>query len=303
MNEVCKICALTKKAVEYYIAQGLVAPFVQENGYRDFSDEDVERLKKISVLRGLGISTAEIQHLLSEQLETGGALTAERGEFLLTSALKEISDRKRMEIAMMQEKRQLIQELSRTQDWAHVQEKLQRLQNKQSVLERLKNAFPGYYGNYICLHFAPFLSEPIETEEQQEAFETILNFLDHVHFALPADLQAYYCEVTAAHDETIIEMLDTKVKGAYGDIERFLEEHREEIEACMKYKASKEYQSSMAFRLEQALRQFNSVSGYNEIFIPAMCRLSKAYREYHEMLMNANHRFVQEGLYGQTETN
>ena len=176
INEVCKTCALTKKAVEYYIAQGLVAPSVQENGYRDFSDADIERLKKISVLRGLGISAAELQKILSVQQEMGDA------------ALKAISDRKRMEIAVMQEKRQLLQELSSTQDWDLVQEKLRQLQNKQSVLARLQEAFPGYYGNYICQHFAPYLNEPVETQEQQEAFETILDFLDRVHLELPAHI-------------------------------------------------------------------------------------------------------------------
>lgn len=291
INEVCKTCALTKKAVEYYIAQGLVAPSVQENGYRDFSDADIERLKKISVLRGLGISAAELQKILSVQQEMGDA------------ALKAISDRKRMEIAVMQEKRQLLQELSRTQDWDLVQEKLRQLQNKQSVLARLQEAFPGYYGNYICQHFAPYLNEPVETQEQQEAFETILDFLDRVHLELPADLQAYYCEVTAEYDDTIMETVDAKVKSAYGDMERFLAENREAIEAYMKYKASEAYQSSNAFRLEQELKQFISASGYYEVFLPAMCRLSKSYREYREMMMNANQRFVQEGLYGQAETN
>lgn len=291
INEVCKTCALTKKAVEYYIAQGLVAPSVQENGYRDFSDADIERLKKISVLRGLGISAAELQKILSVQHEMGDA------------ALKAISDRKRMEIAVMQEKRQLLQELSRTQDWDLVQEKLRQLQNKQSVLARLQEAFPGYYGNYICQHFAPYLNEPVETQAQQEAFETILDFLDRVHLELPADLQAYYCEVTAEYDDTIMETVDAKVKSAYGDMERFLVENREAIEAYMKYKASEAYQSSNAFRLEQELKQFISASGYYEVFLPAMCRLSKSYREYREMMMNANQRFVQEGLYGQAETN
>lgn len=291
INEVCKTCALTKKAVEYYIAQGLVAPSVQENGYRDFSDADIERLKKISVLRGLGISAAELQKILSVQQEMGDA------------ALKAISDRKRMEIAVMQEKRQLLQELSRTQDWDLVQKKLRQLQNKQSVLARLQEAFPGYYGNYICQHFAPYLNEPVETQEQQEAFETILDFLDRVHLELPADLQAYYCEVTAEYDDTIMETVDAKVKSAYGDMERFLVENREAIEAYMKYKASEAYQSSNAFRLEQELKQFISASGYYEVFLPAMCRLSKSYREYRKMMMNANQRFVQEGLYGQAETN
>lgn len=93
------------------------------------------------------------------------------------------------------------------------------------------------------------------------------------------------------------------MKSAYGDMERFLAENREAIEAYMKYKASAAYQSSKAFRLEQELKQFISASGYYEVFLPAMCRLSKSYREYRKMMMNANQRFVQEGLYGQAETN
>lgn len=67
VNAVCKECGLTKKAVEYYIEQGLVAPSVQENGYRDFSEADIARLKKISVLRGLGLSAAEIRNVLAHQ--------------------------------------------------------------------------------------------------------------------------------------------------------------------------------------------------------------------------------------------
>ena len=53
INEVCRECSLTKKAIEYYIEQGIVAPAIQENGYRSFSDEDIAVLKKVSVLRTL----------------------------------------------------------------------------------------------------------------------------------------------------------------------------------------------------------------------------------------------------------
>ena len=49
IHEVCKKCNLTKKAIEYYGEQGLISPAVNENGYRQFSDDDVEKLKKIAV--------------------------------------------------------------------------------------------------------------------------------------------------------------------------------------------------------------------------------------------------------------
>lgn len=111
INAVCRECGLTKKAVEYYIEQGLVAPSVQENGYRDFSDADLARLKKISVLRGLGLSVADIQGVLAD----------------LNLSLNDILHQKDLEISILQEKQELMQELARTQDWDNVQGKLVQL--------------------------------------------------------------------------------------------------------------------------------------------------------------------------------
>lgn len=67
INEVGKITGLTKKAIEYYTLQGLVSPVVLENGYRDYDENDIERLNKVAVLRKLGISTDEIKTILSDE--------------------------------------------------------------------------------------------------------------------------------------------------------------------------------------------------------------------------------------------
>lgn len=66
INEVCKITGLTKKAIEYYMEKGLIAPRIEENGYRRFDSEDVARLKEISVLRKLGLSIPEIRSVLDK---------------------------------------------------------------------------------------------------------------------------------------------------------------------------------------------------------------------------------------------
>lgn len=277
VNEVCKECKLTKKAVEYYIEQGLIAPSVRENGYRDFSQIDVARLKQISVLRGLGLSVANIQDILSGQ----------------SASFNDISRQKTLEISVLQEKQKLLQELASTQDWETVQDKLLQLQGKQSVLERLRNAFPGYYGNYICLHFAPFLGEPVRTEEQREAFDTIIAFLDGIHFEIPDDLREYYDEITVSVDDNILANASAGLRSAVCDIERYIDENREVIESCIAYKQTAEYKESQAYRLEETLKQFNSTSGYNEIFIPAMCQLSESYREYYEMLQTADKKILQ----------
>ena len=70
INEVCKECNLTKKAVEYYTEQGLIQPRITENGYRQFSETDALKLKRIAVLRRLGFSVPEIRTILENDSRT-----------------------------------------------------------------------------------------------------------------------------------------------------------------------------------------------------------------------------------------
>lgn len=279
INAVCKECSVTKKAVEYYIEQGLVSPTVQENGYRDFSEEDVRRLKKISILRNLGLSVIDIQDVLF-------------GETAAT-ALNEIYHRRTLQMTVLQEKQKLIQELAATHDWVQIQERLCKLQKEQTILERLMNAFPGYYGKFLCLHFAPYLNEPVLTDRQQEAYDTIVSFLDEVDFDIPADLRKCLDEITLTLDESFMENIAHSTSDAIHETEKYVADNNEKIESYIAYKKSEEYKSTPAYSLEKALRQFNSTSGYNDIFIPAMCQLSESYRKYHEELLAANEIFLQ----------
>ncbi|WP_218970980.1 MerR family transcriptional regulator [Cytobacillus solani] len=72
ISEASRLANLTKKAINYYIEQNLIFPDSLENGYRDFSDKDVERLKEISVLRKLGLRIEEIKMIFAD--ETSSAL-------------------------------------------------------------------------------------------------------------------------------------------------------------------------------------------------------------------------------------
>lgn len=285
INEVCKKCSLTKKAIEYYVEQGLVSPQIQENGYRVFSEEDVEKLKKVSILRNLGLPMSDIQMVLSHQA---------------TNILKEISDKKFLEISALKEKHKLIQELASNNNWEQIHERLKQLEKKQSVLERLINVFPGFYGRYICLHFSIYLNEPITTTEQENAFCEIIDFLDNINLTVCAELQEYLNDVTINFDENFMENISSSVNNAIEDTERYICDNREVIESYMKYKQSDEYKTSAVYQLEQSLRQLSNTSGYNDVFIPAMCRLSKSYKEYHNALMKANDKFLEQyPLYGQ----
>lgn len=51
IQEVCSQCHVTKKAIYYYEKQQLLHVYKNQNGYREFSDEDVQRLKEIMMYR------------------------------------------------------------------------------------------------------------------------------------------------------------------------------------------------------------------------------------------------------------
>ena len=55
MNEIINEVGMTKRAVKYYEEKGLLSVDKDSNGDRNYSAQDVETLKKISVYRKLGI--------------------------------------------------------------------------------------------------------------------------------------------------------------------------------------------------------------------------------------------------------
>lgn len=295
INEVCRICSLSKKAVEYYIEQGLVTPAVQDNGYRDFTDTEVARMKKISILRNLGLSVPDIRAVLTGQENIGMAYKAQNSEkiFIQNAAFNKILEQKQMEITWVQEKQALLVELARNQNWEEVQEKLRNLQKRQSVLERLRNAFPGYYGDMICTHFAPYLCEPVGTQEQQDAYDTIVTFLDNTQLVIPDDLQEFYDMMKAEFSGYDFEKISASIRSAVSDMEQYLDENREAIEHYMEYTRTEEYRGTPMYRMAEMLKQFGKESGYNDVFIPAMCRLSQSYRKYHESLQSANGKLLE----------
>ena len=64
IQEVCRKTGLTKKAIYFYIEQGLIAPDRNvENNYLDFSETDVNCLQIIALLRRYGVPVGEVEEL------------------------------------------------------------------------------------------------------------------------------------------------------------------------------------------------------------------------------------------------
>lgn len=173
---------------------------------------------------------------------------------------------------------------------------MEALQNKQSILNRILDKFPGFYGKFVCLHFAPFLSEAITTNEQREAFETIIRYLDGISIAVPSDVQQYLDEIRENADAAVTQSASAALAAATTDPEKYIHDNKEMLEQYRAVTESEEYKASPAYRLQEYLKQFQRESGYNDVFIPAMQRLSPAYCEYHKSLQTANEVFLRHSL-------
>ncbi|MGB7287006.1 MAG: Cu(I)-responsive transcriptional regulator [Salaquimonas sp.] len=65
IGNVSSATGLPSKTIRYYEEIELVTPARAENGYRDYSDNDIHRLTFVQRARSLGFSIEECRHLLS----------------------------------------------------------------------------------------------------------------------------------------------------------------------------------------------------------------------------------------------
>ena len=74
IKEIEERSGLSRANIRYYEQEGLIAPVRRENKYRDYSEEDLETLLRIALLRNLGFSLDEIRRLQSGELELAAAM-------------------------------------------------------------------------------------------------------------------------------------------------------------------------------------------------------------------------------------
>lgn len=278
INEVSKATGLTKKAIAYYTGQGLVTPCILENGYRAYSEQDVAALTKIKLLRQLGIHTGDIKAILSDQ--TGQALQA-------------VSVKKELELKRDTMKKAVLEKIIRGKPYAEIDAELRAIEKNETITEKLLAAFPGYYGRFICLHFADFLNEPARTETQQAAFDKIIDFLDNIPpFDLPEDLQEYLEEATEHIGTKQISQMNENMKKMAEQPDAFLSAYKEPIEQYLAYKKTDAYKNAPAYRLMEQMKRFHQTSGYYDVFLPAMRQLSPSYRAYCHQLELANEKLL-----------
>jgi len=279
VHEICRLTGLTKKAIEYYQAKGLVSPKVNENGYREFSDWDLVRLREIALFRKLDLNTDEIRQVLESK--------DKKGTLIAIKQAKEIEARaklKRLELLAM---------LIEGGDTEEIQDGLNLLEQQATIKEKLLRAFPGYLGRYISIHFGQFLQEPIKTEEQKLLYEKLVDFLDNMEsMEIPEELEGILKEADRFMDDEQLGELSVHLQKAYEDFDAYWENHKDALKQYAEFRLSEEYADSETAQLMNWFRKFAEASGYYEIFIPTMRKLSPSYDRYYKRMLEANEQLI-----------
>ncbi len=280
INEAARKCGITKKAVQYYVEQGLVDPKVLENGYRDFSEEDTKVLKRVVLYRKLGLSIREIRRVLEDRGEISG-----------------IFYQRELELEQEKNKQEWLKRLAAGEAIEDLEPEIDPLSSNTIIIQKLGELFPGYYGKIIRLHFSRYLTGKVETEEQKKAFHQIIEFFDRVpEIRLPDDLREYLdacMEEGSGEEETErLRRVLQEQEYALQNLDEFVRNHKKVLDDYQKYRQTEEYQNSPACRLMETMKQICAANGYDDTFIPAMRKLSPLYNEHYEQLLKANEQFT-----------
>jgi DNA-binding transcriptional MerR regulator len=275
IHEVLEKTGLTKKAVAYYEKSGLLNPTTAENRYRDYSSEDVRRLREIAVLRALGLAVEDIKTLL-ESDDKKSALTACR------RSIERNMEREKLQTQWLEK---LSRDYTVEQSFEDI---LSSVSAQATIAQQLERTFPGTFGLYLSWHFGRFLNDMIQTPEQRRAFQAISAWLDGVErFDVPEDLQP----LLEGNLDAFVQAT-TSLTQAMRDVKAWTADNAQALEAYREYRLSDEYIDSPAGRLRALILDFQSRSGYQEIFLENMKALSPSYREYSEQLRQANEQFL-----------
>ncbi|MFO1446236.1 MerR family transcriptional regulator [Bacillus sp. Bva_UNVM-123] len=279
IGEVSKRCKLTKKAISYYEKEGLLEKKYDSNGYRTYDDIDVILLKKVFILRKLGMGVSDIKAIILH------------GD--MHAALQAFQEKQKFQISQLKAQHDYIlyylnHSLSVDEAFNDIEQKLD---HYMLIKDKLLQCFPGYFGKYLYVHFGPFLEGEIDSSEKLAAFNRIVDYLDNVKdVSFPHDIQEYLTEQIGSLTE--ISKIDTGVCEALKDYDHFKIENDDWIRVYLEYRNSEEYKLSPAYKLQQLMINFQKNSGYSDIFIPNLKILSESYKNYHDRLNEFNEKFI-----------
>lgn len=287
LNEVIKQVDLSKRAIKFYEEKGLLKTKRDSNGYRNYTDKDISLLKEISSYRKMGIGLSDIKKILNDK-----------------SVLKQILIEKKKEITISQNE---LEALERFIENNNIEELYDSVDYK-TIADAIQNSIPGFYGYYFLNHFLPYLQIRIQTKEQQEAYNRLIEFWDNTNIRIPflMKLNSWILFKLNSKKSLIvqIEQIDSQIKAMLNPTEEEYEKLKKKVNDGYKLKNSIFYKYSLIGISQRKFMKELQNKGYNDIFIPSMIALSPKYKEYHNALMAINKRICDDlDLYYDTNFN
>ena len=122
IKQVEELVGITSKNIRFYENQGLLTPERAENGYREYHEQNIEALKKIKLLRKLGISVEEIRAVLNHSRSLEDCL--EKHMAVLEKERENLLNMQRLSDAILQQRASI--DTLNTNEWLDEMEKLEK---------------------------------------------------------------------------------------------------------------------------------------------------------------------------------
>lgn len=273
LNEVIKQVDLSKRAIKFYEEKGLLKTKRDSNGYRNYTDKDISLLKEISSYRKMGIGLSDIKRILNDK-----------------SVLKQILIEKKKEITISQNELEALEKFIENNNIEELYDSV----DYKTLADAIQNSIPGFYGYYFLNHFLPYLQIRIQTKEQQEAYNRLIEFWDNTNIRIPflMKLNSWILFKLNSKKSLIvqIEQIDSQIKEMLNPTEEEYEKLKKKVNEGYKLKNSIFYKYSLIGISQRRFMKELQNKGYNDIIIPSMIALSPKYKEYHNALMTINKR-------------
>lgn len=215
ISEVMEITMLTKKAINYYEEERLIKPDVNpENNYREYSQSDVDKLVQISVLRQLDVPVKLIKDIIikpemfKDKLEQhlinidAKIYSLGKSRNIIMSCLNSLND-SNVEVSELTKQLMLLNKCL----------EMDERQREGFMKRQLRRIFPGNFGKLLAAQYAPFLNSSIDTKEKEDAWLSLVKFLDEVEsIEYPEEVKEIYEKLTDQDVEKIESHLAQNIK-------------------------------------------------------------------------------------------
>ena len=277
MSEVKEKTKLTRKAIEYYEEKGLIKPKREENNYRIYSEEDVERLSKIYIYRKLGCSLDQIKELFESESN---------------SSLAEIIRGREIESQLENARVEALKLLLNDANIDEVKEQLDFIDRQETIYSKLMRVFPGYLGQLYFMSYKDFLNEKLE-EDKVKYYEEYIEFLDSMPELPLTDEEKNLLEQSSKDISKLdIEKTNEEKMKAIENTDQWLKKNEELISQYMSFKTSDLYLNNPIVKIQEKLREHMENTGYYEVGIPLIRKFSSSYDDYYKKLLKANDKFI-----------